>query len=36
MFRGIEFGAMLHTDSEEFNFDFLDPVNLKGYIFVNM
>jgi hypothetical protein len=36
MFYGMEFDAMLPTNSEEFNLDFLDPVNLKVHVFVNM
>lgn len=36
MFHGMEFYAMLQTNSEEFNLDFLDPINLKVYVFMNM
>lgn len=36
MFHGMEFDAMLQTNSEEFNLSFLDPINLEVSVFVNM
>jgi hypothetical protein len=36
MFHGTEFDAMLQTNSEGFNLNFLDPINLKVSMFVNM